>query len=620
LSGSCVRRIWQRRVVLFWIVLLVCNLVLVTNKVEASVDPDPPLYDSPPGPPFVPVAVNLPTGSMRQKFGIAAHPWWLDLYLDRFIAYYKDLGITSVRLPVEWKTLEPAPGQYNWNLNDRILNRLSSEGFEIIASFVTVPPWASTNPAECAKADITCGPKSDISTQARFSALAEAVVRHYPAVRYWEFWNEPEAWPKMGQRDISDYANWLRLFYLAAKRADPTVLVAATSLVGPEFFDWLYQYSDDNWGAANRPFDALAYHPYNHDRHKDKNGRELSLNKARVDQLRLMMVEKGDGGKPIWLTELGWETTQVSPGLAAEQLTDAFAFVDSRPYVTILTIHMLHDWTEERYGLMRTVPDVFYKGPLTPDLKFEPKQPYYNSYKYYNKRPLPSLTTDAPFDHTTVLVFPDTGHTVQGVFKTAWQRGSLTLFGYPRTSQFYEKNPSDNRFYLVQYFERVRMEYHPEYAGTSHEVLFGLLGNQLLYEHGWLNEKGDPIAGQALPEKVPATLNADTRWFPETSHAVTGLFLTAWQQQGGLAVVGLPKTDVFEELNPDDGQRYLVQYFERTRMELHFPPGTAGYNDSPYISFGLLGNQRLRLQNRLDQSNQPVNSNYYNPTLVEFRD
>jgi hypothetical protein len=38
----------------------------------------------------------------------------------------------------------------------------------------------------------------------------------------------------------------------------------------------------------------------------------------------------------------------------------------------------------------------------------------------------------------------------------------------------------------VQYFERARFEYHPEYAGTDHEVLLGLLGSQLLRERGWI--------------------------------------------------------------------------------------------------------------------------------------
>ena len=38
----------------------------------------------------------------------------------------------------------------------------------------------------------------------------------------------------------------------------------------------------------------------------------------------------------------------------------------------------------------------------------------------------------------------------------------------------------DGRPYTVQYFERNRFEYHPEYARTKNEVLLGRLGAGLL--------------------------------------------------------------------------------------------------------------------------------------------
>ena len=69
---------------------------------------------------------------------------------------------------------------------------------------------------------------------------------------------------------------------------------------------------------------------------------------------------------------------------------------------------------------------------------------------------------------------------------------ALELFGYPKTSQFYERNEETGRYYLVQYFERVRMEYHPELAGTPYEVQFGLLGTEMMMEQGLLDKTGAP--------------------------------------------------------------------------------------------------------------------------------
>ena len=37
----------------------------------------------------------------------------------------------------------------------------------------------------------------------------------------------------------------------------------------------------------------------------------------------------------------------------------------------------------------------------------------------------------------------------------------------------------------MQYFERARLEHHPEHAGTPYEVLLGLMGLETLNTGGW---------------------------------------------------------------------------------------------------------------------------------------
>ena len=68
-----------------------------------------------------------------------------------------------------------------------------------------------------------------------------------------------------------------------------------------------------------------------------------------------------------------------------------------------------------------------------------------------------------------------------------WQaNGGLAVFGYPLSEEFHETSPIDGKVYTVQYFERNRFEYHPEFAGTPNEVLLGLLGVDSLRARGWL--------------------------------------------------------------------------------------------------------------------------------------
>lgn len=96
--------------------------------------------------------------------------------------------------------------------------------------------------------------------------------------------------------------------------------------------------------------------------------------------------------------------------------------------------------------------------------------------------------------------FALTGHSLCGIFKTYWEKnGGLERFGYPITEAFQE-NLADFSG-TVQYFERRRMEYHPELAGTSYEVLLGLLGNAMMDPWGCKTIVSDlQKTAQAYPE------------------------------------------------------------------------------------------------------------------------
>ncbi|HEX5164969.1 MAG TPA: N-acetylmuramoyl-L-alanine amidase, partial [Thermomicrobiales bacterium] len=84
--------------------------------------------------------------------------------------------------------------------------------------------------------------------------------------------------------------------------------------------------------------------------------------------------------------------------------------------------------------------------------------------------------------------FPETRHSLGGFFKRAWEdRGGLKIFGYPISEEFQELSETDGVVHIVQYFERNRFEYHPDYAGTDDEVMLGHLAREILIRRGWLN-------------------------------------------------------------------------------------------------------------------------------------
>ncbi len=181
----------------------------------------------------------------------------------------------------------------------------------------------------------------------------------------------------------------------------------------------------------------------------------------------------------------------------------------------------------------------------------------------------PILLTDPAPDpkQEGVQYFPSTGHTLRGSFLRYWQQyGGLAQFGYPLTEEFVDG--SDAMTITVQYFERNRFERHPENQ-SPYDVLLSTLGHDFRTQ--------DP---PAAPQPAPAL------YFSETGHNLSGKFLEYWQTHGGLAVHGYPITKPMMERSTN-GKQYLVQWFERSRMELH--PENAG---TPYeMLLGLLGRQ-----------------------------
>jgi len=84
-----------------------------------------------------------------------------------------------------------------------------------------------------------------------------------------------------------------------------------------------------------------------------------------------------------------------------------------------------------------------------------------------------------PADSPSRSYFTPTGHYLAYGFKSYWEKqGGLRIFGYPISEELSEVNVDTGQTYTVQYFERARFEYHPEYAGTRSEVLLGRLGAQ----------------------------------------------------------------------------------------------------------------------------------------------
>ena len=95
--------------------------------------------------------------------------------------------------------------------------------------------------------------------------------------------------------------------------------------------------------------------------------------------------------------------------------------------------------------------------------------------------------------------FPETSHGVGGKFLDYWDtHGGLHIFGYPISEEIIEILPETKQYHTVQYFQRARLELHPQYAGTLDEVQLGLLGRALYF-----NEAKSTAIPPVAPTPVP---------------------------------------------------------------------------------------------------------------------
>jgi uncharacterized protein YkwD len=191
---------------------------------------------------------------------------------------------------------------------------------------------------------------------------------------------------------------------------------------------------------------------------------------------------------------------------------------------------------------------------------------------YAVARPLAAASTPVRSQY-----FAATGKTARGDFLATFQSFGLTRMGYP----IEDERTRNGR--ATQYFERVRMEQPPALAGSGRGVVMGLLGVEL-------------TQGRSFVKAQPFTSTANNMYVKETGHALGGLFLTFWKQNGGLSLFGYPLSETILE----DGR--TVQWFERARFEYYPELIKAGRP----VQLTLLGSRALDKERQVSQPQTPA--------------
>lgn len=230
-------------------------------------------------------------------------------------------NIHTVRIIMSWPAIQTGPGQpYHWNPFDGAVINASYAGIRLIPTVIGTPRHLSDTPFR--------PPLDSDSERAEWQRFLRAAVERYsdggefweevyacngghchPSLPYrplntWQIWSEPNLgyfWQPAPSP--SEYAQLLRLGGNAIHAADPGAEVVTggvmpgrgkNSIPQREFVASLYQFP-----GITQSFDGLALQPFT---------RKPRGIRRRVEKLRALTQWFGDGGVPLWVTEMGWST------------------------------------------------------------------------------------------------------------------------------------------------------------------------------------------------------------------------------------------------------------------------------------------------------------------------
>lgn len=305
------------------------------------------------------------------------------------VQWYRNYGSDSINH--SWAFVEPQPGVFDWTAWDILVTAAQNDQINLLASIGnSVPAWANgTSNWRQPPSDLHSTPWENTAWYKFVTALVERYdgdgQSDMPGltrpVKYWEVWNEPDLRQGWNAPDYpahqfngtaQDYARLLAVAYAAIKRADPAAQVVGPATAQIPGFGYSPVWTMWDWaGFVNagglNAVDILSFHVY-FDR--------TEWDAAGVIDLVLNAVDANRGGKPVWITETGWEG---NPGGdhadKARNLVRSAVMFWARPF---MDRYFWYSWQEsethegsDHKGLLQTTNGVPAVG-VEPDPLFHP--------------------------------------------------------------------------------------------------------------------------------------------------------------------------------------------------------------------------------------------------------
>jgi hypothetical protein len=297
------------------------------------------------------VCVGRAAANATARMGIQDDAWlrWGPGMLEQRLDSLDALGVRTVRFTLVWSEVarskpvdarNPDDPAYDWSAFDPVLEGLHAHGITPLVTLWGAPRWSNG------------GRRPNWLPRSGFGNFAYAASKHYPWIRLWTVWNEPNtavfAWPVSPRLYVQRLLNPAYVLLHRANRRN----VVGGGVTSPRKTPSGMAPADFMTGMrrAHARLDAYAANPY------PSSSRETplhdpcswcqTLTMARLDAIRSKVTQLFGRRKPLWLTEYGYQTNPpdrrlgISPARQSRTIGLAAWRVWEQPGATVL-IHFL---------------------------------------------------------------------------------------------------------------------------------------------------------------------------------------------------------------------------------------------------------------------------------------
>ena len=367
----------------------------------------------------------------------------------------KAAKVRTDRFLIQWRTVSPSQGTFNWTQPDRIVGGLASRGIRPFPFVWGSPGWVRPGPSR--------PPIGSAFAESAWQNFLKALVARYGPggsywayayrqrygagaiplpIQYWQIWNEPNLQKYFDPegtsgQGIQKYARLVQISHAAIKSKDPQARIVLAGLLGSgrplawDFLSGLYKVS----GFKNN-FEVAALHPY----HCCLDGF-----RRQILRFRQPMINNGDRATPLWLTEFAWGSAPpdqfgINKGLAgqAQMLKDSFNMILSNRSA----------WNIQRifWFLWRDPPPTSGTGGCSfcasaGLLRYNPNldpKPAYNWFRFFTATPPKASITAGPaqggFTKDSTPSFSFTSNKAGSTFVCRVDASAFKLCGSPNTT------------------------------------------------------------------------------------------------------------------------------------------------------------------------------------------